>query len=60
MFYNALGDLFREHGDSLKAIEYYERTLSIRNRPFRLLILRILQPLFSGSVCEPEKAADCH
>jgi hypothetical protein len=29
MFYNAMGDLFRDQGDSLKAIEYYEKTLSV-------------------------------
>jgi uncharacterized protein len=29
MFYNAMGDLFRSKGDSLKAIEYYEKTLSL-------------------------------
>jgi uncharacterized protein len=29
MFYNALGDLYRTQGDSLKAIEYYEKTLSL-------------------------------
>ena len=29
MFYNALGDLYREKGDSIKAIEYYEKTLSL-------------------------------
>ena len=29
MFYDALGDLFRSKGDSLKAIEYYEKSLSL-------------------------------
>ena len=29
MFYNAMGDLFRSKGDSLKAVEYYEKTLSL-------------------------------
>jgi hypothetical protein len=29
MFYNAMGDLSRSKGDSLKAIEYYEKTLSL-------------------------------
>jgi len=29
MFYNALGDLYRTQGDSLKAIEYYNKTLSL-------------------------------